>query len=111
MGALASPPTEHQLTRVARAAQEANKRIDEARSGWTVTESGEEEELSTIETQLTEGSDELKNAMAALVTYAGNPNAAALMPYTMHIKSGREQWNEGISQLWYLTKRSKPPTV
>jgi hypothetical protein len=109
--ALANPPAAGALTRIATSAQQANERLDEVRSGWQVTEKGEEEELSTIETQLSEGSAELKNAMAALVTYAGNPSQAALVPYTTHLRSGREKWNEGVVQLWHLTSRSNPPTV
>jgi hypothetical protein len=109
--ALAKVPTKQQLTGVTKAAQQADEHIDEARSGWSAFESGEEEELFTIETQLVEGASELKSAMAAIVTYAGNPEAAALLPYNAHIKSGREKWNEGISQLWYLVKRPHPPTV
>jgi len=109
--ALAKPPTAGQLASLATSAQQANERLDEARSGWQVTEKGEEEELSTIETQLSEGSAELKNAIAALATYAGNPSQAALVPYATHLMSGREKWNEGVIQLWHLAKQPNPPTA
>ncbi len=111
VAALASPPTEKQLARLSEAAQMADAHVDEARSGWNVNESSEEEEFSTIETQLSEGAVELKNAMAALVTYAGNPSAATFAPYTTHIRSGREKWNEGVVQLWHVLKRRAPPTL
>ncbi len=109
--ALAGPPTRQQLARLAGSAQRADEQIDEMRSGWSAPENVEAEELSTIEVQLYEGTSELKNAMAALVTYAGNPSAAALAPYTTHLKSASEKWNEGVTQLWYVLKRRSPPTV
>ncbi len=109
--ALSRPPTKQQLTRVAAAAEDASERISELRNGWSAPENIEGEELSTLEAQLFESSGELKNAMAALVTYSGDPRAAQLVPYTTYIKSASEKWNEGVTQLWYVVKAGMPPTI
>ncbi len=109
--ALSSPPSRRQLANLAKGAQRANERIDAALRGWVVGENVEGEELPTIESQLSEGAGALKNALAALASYAGNPNAAALAPYTRYLDSAREKWNEGVTQLWHVVKRPDPPTV
>ncbi len=109
--ALSSPPTRQQLAHLVKGAQRANERIDATLRGWVVGEDVEGEELPTIEAQLSEGAGALKNALAALTTYAGNPSAAALAPYTRYLKSAREKWNEAVTQLWHVAMQPDPPTV
>ena len=60
---------------------------------------------------MTEGAAELAAAASALQAYAHAPSAAELADYASKLASGRTQWNEGISQLWYLAHASHPPTV
>jgi hypothetical protein len=74
-------------------------------------EGAEEEDLPRAETQATQGATELANAMSALQAYARAPSASALARYRSELATGREQWNEGISQLWYLAHTSHAPTL
>jgi len=111
VGALSRPPTKRQLASIAKGAQRASESVAAELRGWTVNENAEGEELPTIETQISEGAGDLKNAMAGLATYAGNPSASALVPYTSYLNSARGKWNEGVTQLWHVVKRADPPTV
>jgi hypothetical protein len=111
---LSSAPTRSQLQRLARAAAEGRRDVVQA-GEWNVTEGGEEgaeeEDLPRAEHETTEGASELANATSAAQAYARTPTAAALARYQRELARGREQWNEGISQLWYLGHRANPPTV
>jgi len=104
-------PTQLQSQRVIRTAVAGHRDLVQA-SEWNVAaEGGEEEDLPRAEAGVTEGATELAHAMTALQAYARTPSAAALARYERELARGREQWNEGISQIWYLAGRSKPPTV
>jgi hypothetical protein len=109
--ASSAPTARQQLDRLARAAGGA-RREDVRASEWNVAPEGaEEEDLPRAESQATEGADELAHAMSAAQAYARAPSAAALARYEGALARGRERWNEGISQIWYLAHRSNPPTV
>ncbi len=111
---LSSSPTRSQLGRLAAAAGEAHRDAVQA-GAWNVAgrgeEGAEEEDVPRAEGQVTEGADDIASAMSALQAYARAPSAAALARYESEFASGRTQWDEGISQLWYLAHASHPPTV
>lgn len=115
-GLSGAPESASQLKRLARAAASARRAAVHA-GEWSVAAGGEgggaeeEEDLPRAETQATEGANELARAVAALQTYARAPSAAALARYQNKLASGREQWDEGISEIWHLAHRSNPPTV
>jgi hypothetical protein len=110
---LSPVPISAQLVRLARAAAEAHGEAAKA-SAWNVAgrgeEGAEEEDVPRAETQVTEGAGELVSAMSALQAYARAPSAASLARYKSGLASVKAQWNEGISQLWYLAHASDPPT-
>ncbi len=111
---LSPAPTRVQLAPLARAAGEAYGELVKA-SEWNVAgrgeEGAEEEDVPRAETQVTEGAGELASAMSAVQSYARAPSAATLAGYRSKLAGGRTQWNEGISQLWYLAHASDPPTL
>lgn len=111
---LSSQPTRGQLGSLADVAAQAHRDLVAA-SEWNVAgrgeEGAEEEDVPRAETQVTEGAGELAGAMSALSSYARAPRAAALASYRSRLAFGRTQWNEGISELWYLAHDSHPPTV
>lgn len=109
--ALGAAPTRAQLAALSRSAQRTSEQVDELRSGWTAPENVEAEELPTIEDEISEGAGSVKNAMAALVAYAGNPSATALAPVTADLEHAAEHWNEGVTQLWHDAKQADPPTL
>jgi hypothetical protein len=114
LAALAPTPTRAQLARLAQAASEAHGELVKA-SEWNVAgrgeEGAEEEDVPRAETQVTEGAGEAAGAMSALQTYTRAPSAAALASYRSKLANGRTEWDEGISQLWYLAHASDPPTL
>lgn len=110
---LSVAPTKAQLGTLAKAAAQAHG--DAVQAGeWHVAgrgeEGAEEEDVPRAEMQATEGAGELVSAMSALQAYAWAPSAASLTRYRSELASGQTQWNEGISQLWYLAHASNPPT-
>jgi hypothetical protein len=115
---LPSRPTRAQLERLVRTAGAG--RGDVAAAGkWHIVEispasseeGAEEEDLPRAESQATQGATELATAMSALQAYARAPSASALARYRSELAAGREQWNEGISQLWYLAHTPNAPTL
>ena len=107
---LASTHGQNQLGEVARIAQEGHDRIAAAHAEWTTSESSEEEDLANAEVQIDEAAAELKNAMGQLVAY-GNPSRAALARYAKQLAAGREKWDEGVTEIWFLAHRRDPPTI
>lgn len=107
---LRASPTAGELAALTRDASEGRRRMRLA-SEWSVTEGGEEEDVPRAEGELVEGSDELEKAMSSLLSYARSPSPATLATYRGELARGREKWNEGIGELWYLGRRSSAPTV
>jgi hypothetical protein len=109
--ALPRSATAAELGRLGHAAAQGRRGLVTA-SEWDVAgEGAEEEDLPRAESELSEGADELAHAMSALEAYARAPRASALARYERELSVGREQWNEGISQVWYLDHRPNPPIV
>ncbi len=112
---LPSSPTRSQLERLSSAVGHGRRstvQVGEWNVGEaSVAEGSEEEDLPRAEAQVTEGANELADAMSARRSSVRAPRAGALARYRSELAHGREQWNEGISQLWFLAGRSNPPTV
>jgi type IV pilus biogenesis protein CpaD/CtpE len=111
---LSSAPSASQLSVLARTAAEAHRGLIAA-SEWSVAgqgeEGAEEEDVPRAETQVIEGATELAAAVALLSAHPGAPRASALAGYRSKLAPGRGEWDEGISQLWYLAHASHPPTL
>jgi hypothetical protein len=111
---LPSAPTRSQLTALAGAASEAHRSLSQV-SEWKVAgqgeEGAEEEDVPRAETQVAEGASELGSAFSGLRAHARAPSGAALAGYKSKLANGRTQWNEGISQLWFLAHKATPPTL
>jgi hypothetical protein len=111
LAGLASPPTAGQLSALARTAQLGHDLIARAHGEWVSAEGGAEETLSAAEIEADDGANEMRDALAGLVAYAGRPDASALARYEAQLKSGREKWDEGVNQIWHLGSRPDPPTA
>ncbi len=111
---VAARPTRPQLSRLAALGAQARRELLAA-AEWNVAgrgeEGAEEEDVPRAESQVTEGAGEIASAMSSLDAYAHAPSAATLAAYQTKLAEGRSQWNEGISQLWYLAHTASPPTV
>jgi len=102
------------LQQLARAAAQARRAADRA-SEWGAPGNGEgseeEEDLPRAESQLTSGAGELARAVAAIQTYARAHSASTLGSYRSKLESAREQWDDGITEIWHLAQESGPPTL
>lgn len=106
--------TREQLTRAAARARRDFLHASEWGVGKTAEggeEAVEEEDLPRAETEATEGAHELAKAMSALQAYVREPRAERRARYRSTLSRGREQWNESLTQLWYLAHRSHPPLL
>src|ERR1035438_6031162 len=103
-------PSRPLLERLSRAARKARHNAVQA-GEWNVAEGGEEEDLQRAKAEMTEGANELANAMSPLLGYARAPTAAAGARAESELARGREEGNGGISELWSLAHKSTPPIV
>jgi hypothetical protein len=85
---------------LAKVAQEAHNEIDGFREELFKT--GGDKKLSESTFRLSEGANELKNAMGALVAYTGNPNPATLAHFSTQIENAKAKWNEGVDEIWTI---------
>ncbi len=111
---LSSSSSRAQLALLADAAAETHSQLVRA-SEWSVAgegeEGAEEEDVPRAETQVVAAATELAGVTAGLKRYARAASASALAGYESKLSTARGQWNEGISQLWYLAHTKDPPTL
>jgi hypothetical protein len=82
-----------------------------AAAKWTVAENGEEEGVSQAEKEIYEATGALLKAMSDIRLYAQTRRPADLVGYRIEQASGREYWNQGITELWYVAHKSAPPKI
>jgi hypothetical protein len=87
------------IDEVAKAAQQAHDEIDGFRHELFKSGDGK---LSEATLELSDGADELKNAMGALVAYTGNPNPATLAHFSTQLDAAKAKWNEGVDEIWTI---------
>jgi len=117
LSALSRPPSAAQLRLLSVDAAQAHR--SDARAGeWEISKSSEggeegaeEEDLPRAETEATEAATALSKAMSAVQAYVRSPSAATLAHAESLLAGARAQWNESISELWFLSKRSGPPIL
>jgi hypothetical protein len=85
---------------LAKVAQEAHNQIDGFRNELVNTGGNEKFNLATA--TLSEGANELKNAMGAIVAYTGNPNPATLAQVSTQLEAAKSKWNEGVDEIWTM---------
>jgi hypothetical protein len=88
------------INELAKVAQEAHNEIDGFREELFKTDGDKKLQQATFE--LSEGANELKNAMGALVAYAGNPNPATLAHLSTQLDAAKAKWNEGVDEIWTI---------
>jgi hypothetical protein len=60
---------------------------------------------------LTNAANELKNSMAAMGTYIGNPNAATLASFNNQFQTALSDWNDAVGQIYSGTTSGPGPTI
>jgi hypothetical protein len=86
------------MNELAKVAQESHDQIDGFREELFKT--GGDQKLGEATLQLSEGANELKNSMGALVAYTGNPNPATLAHFTVQLDAAQSKWNQGVDGVW-----------
>ncbi len=107
---LSRPPSTAQLQALALAIHHA-RRAYLAAASWAVSENGEEEDIVHAEQELNEAAGAMLKAFTELRVYTQARRPAALAIAHVRIAEGRENWNQGITHLWYLAHRSGAPTI
>jgi hypothetical protein len=97
------------LGEIGKAAQQAHNQIDGFRRELFDKEASEKLKHATFE--LSEGANELKNAMGALVAYTRRPNPAAVERLTTHMQAARSKWNAGAEEIWHIANESGAMTL
>jgi hypothetical protein len=97
------------INELAKVAQESHDQIDGFRQELFKTEG--DKKLSEATFTLSEGANELKNAMGALVAYTGSPNPATLAHLTVQLQAAKGKWNEGAEGIWSIAKESGAMTL
>lgn len=109
VGLFQKQATQANLNQMAMQAQTAHDNLDAIRTDFAGGFGNDE--LGTAELNAFSGANDLKNAMGALVSYAGAPNAATLAHFTTQYQTAVSEWNQGVRIIWRLAHRGKPPTV
>jgi hypothetical protein len=78
---------------------------------WKVIENGEEESVSQAEREVNEGAGALLKAMTAIRQYADTGDRVARTRYQNELGGGRERWDQGLLELWHVSRRSDPPKI
>lgn len=97
------------MDELAKVAQEAHNEIEDFRE--ELFKSAGNEKLTDATLELSEGANELKNAMGALVAYTGNPNPATLAHFTTQLEAAKRKWNTGAEAVWGLAKEPGAVTL
>jgi hypothetical protein len=95
---------------VAQAAQTAHDNLDAIRTDFALTTSTSGN-LGNAEIEIFGAVNDLKNAMGALVTYAGTPNAATLAKFNTQYETAAGEWNDGVRLVWDIAGRRGAPTL
>lgn len=109
VGLARKAPTQANVNQLAQGAQQAHDNLDGLR--YNLTADQYEGALGDAELSVFSGTSDLRDAMSALVTYTGTPNAATLAQFTTKYQSAVAEWNSGVRTIWKLAHTRKPPTL
>jgi hypothetical protein len=108
-GAFKAAPSQTTLDQLATVAQQAHDDLDAIRANFaTATDPGT---LGNAELDAFSGANDLKNAMGALVTETGAPNAANVAHFNVQYAQAVAEWNRGVRTIWRIAHRASPPLV
>jgi hypothetical protein len=110
VGGLPAKPSTAALEAIA-VAEHRTRRDLLAASKWTVSENGEEEGVSQAEKEVNEATGALLQAMTDIRIYAQDRRPVALANYRKELALGREYWDQGITQLWFVAHKAGPPKI
>jgi hypothetical protein len=97
------------VNQFAQLAQQARDSIDNVKADFATSNPGGD--LGQAEAEASTGTNDLENAMAALVAYTEHPSSATLTQFASQYQSARSEWNGGIRTIWRIAGYSDPPAV
>jgi hypothetical protein len=107
--------TETKLERLSTAAQSAHDGIDSIRQDFVIADQiSDNSQLGRAETNIWQGSNDLKNAMGQMVAVTGSPNnAATAAKFKSEFAQAQIDWNGGVNTLYRLAYGSdkNAPTI
>lgn len=106
-------PSTAKTVELAQLARRTHDNVDGLRTGtdWSSGVTARAGALQNAEVGVYSATNELKNAMGALVAFTGNPNAATLARFKTNYRTARADWNAAVRTVWRLAQQKKPPTV
>jgi len=67
--------------------------------------------LGTVDGAFFVAMNDLKNSMAALGTYTGNPNPATLASFSTQYGNAAAEWNAAVLSVWSVAGITPAPTL
>jgi hypothetical protein len=104
-----SKPSQANVDELAQVAQESHDEIDAIRGDFIGCWTDHSGTLQNVQMQLNSDAGEVKNAMGALVTYCGTPNAATLASFTSQYQQARGDWDRDVRAIWAIAHEKRPP--
>lgn len=105
-----SKPSQANVDQLAQVAQQSHDEIDAIRGDFIGCWTNHSGTLQDVQMLLNADAGEVKNAMGALVTYCGTPNAATLASFTSQYQQARSDWDRDVRAIWAIAHERKPPT-
>jgi hypothetical protein len=96
---------------LAQMAQESHDDLNTLRDDFALAVTTQSGSLQDAQYNAMNGVNDLKKSIGALVTYLGAPNAATLASFTTQYQKAKGEWNSGVTTIWQLAGKSKPPAV
>jgi ABC-type transporter Mla subunit MlaD len=101
LGEATKQATQDNINALASLAQQAHDTLSNVRDQMA---------LDNVPTDVEVATNDLKNAMGALVAYTGNPNPATLAHFTSQWTTAEGEWNDAVIAL-YRNHTGTPPTI
>ncbi len=111
LGTAQSSSTESNLVQLATTAQEAHNDLDNLRMDISILGSSDNGTLGDAEYTLGDATNQLKNAMGAMVGVTDNATPGAIASFTTQYQSGVTEWNSSATTIWHLAHESNPPLI
>jgi hypothetical protein len=101
LGEAQKNPTQDAVNALAQSAQQAHDDLQSVRDQMALDNVNVDVEVAT---------NDLKNAMGALVAYTGDPNPATLAHFNSQWQTAQSEWNAAVSHV-YAGHAGTPPTI
>jgi len=109
VGALDKSEALWTVNRVAEAAQGAIGELHDIRDNFGIYGNSGYVEKASV--RVFYGANSLTGAIESLLGYTRAPNPATLAQFKSKYTAAKDEWDEGVTTMWRLAHRSKPPIL